>query len=247
MESYSVKTGEFEGPMDLLLQLIEAEKMDITKVSLSLITDEFLKIVEQEENFNAGEIADFLAVAAKLLLIKSRILLPSLNIGSEDEGEQLAKQLKIYKEYRDAAKNIKKMLTIERFMFARPKALRVIETKFVPPHNLSLDRMKDLFAGALRRLEPVVNLPNQLIKRAISIKDKISHISRLIFSQASLTFKQLINKKQDKVDIVVSFLALLELVKQRAVKVEQGDLFSDINISKFDDSIVEENGVESQS
>jgi len=242
MESYLVKINDFEGPMDLLLQLIESEKMDITTVSLAKITDEFLAIVEAEENFATAEIADFLAVAAKLLLIKSRILLPSLNLGTEDEGETLTKQLKIYKEYRDASKMIKAMIAKERFLFVRPKAIRVLEAKFVPPVGFTKERAGEIFANCLKRLEPVVNLPQRLIKRAISIKERISHISRLIFTKANLTFRQLIGQPKDKVEIVVSFLALLELVKQKAVDVSQTELFAEINISKNNtDSVDVEN------
>jgi segregation and condensation protein A len=239
MESYSVKINDFEGPLDLLLQLIESEKMDITTVSLAKITDEFLAIVEAEENFDAADIADFLAVAAKLLLIKSRILLPSLNLGTEDEGESLAKQLKIYKEYRDASKMIKAMIAKERFLFVRPKAIRVLEVKFVAPIGFTKERASEMFANCLKRLEPIVNLPQRLIKRAISIKERISHISRLIFAKTNMTFRQLIGKPKDKVEIVVSFLALLELVKQKAVDVSQTELFADINISKNNEGAVD--------
>ena len=102
---HKVKVDQFEGPLDLLLQLIEENKLEITKVSLAAVTEQYIQVLNQaaKEQVKASDLADFLVIAARLLLIKSRALLPFLEWGQDDEGEELTKQLKIYKEYSDPA------------------------------------------------------------------------------------------------------------------------------------------------
>ncbi|MFA6304830.1 MAG: segregation/condensation protein A [Patescibacteria group bacterium] len=233
MSNYKIKLETFEGPFDLLLGLIEEEKMDITKVSLAKVTDQFLQYINSASDLRTGEMADFLVVAAKLLLIKSKVLLPTLQVDEEDEGS-LEKQLKIYKEYYEASKKIKQMLKAEHFMFSRAKPVQVLNLKFIPPVGVNGSRLAELFAKALIRLEPIVNLPQAMIKRTVSIREKIKHITDLIISKVTFSFRQLLGQGRDRTEMIVSFLAVLELVKQRTVEVDQVTLFSDINIKRID-------------
>jgi len=234
MSNYQIKLEEFEGPLDLLLKLIEGQELDITKVSLSKVADQFITYVNQAVDLHPGEMADFLVVSSKLLLIKSKVLLPSLDIDDE-EASSLEKQLKIYKEYYEASKLIRQKLREPNFMFTRSKAIRVFTPRFSPPKDLKAQMMSEIFAKALSRLEVVVNLPKKMIKKTISIKEKIRHISELILSKVSFSFKQLLSSGQGKTEVIVSFLAVLELVKQKTLEVEQeGGLFSDIMVKKIE-------------
>lgn len=233
MTNYKIKLEQFEGPLDLLLSLIEEEKLDITKVSLSKVADQFMEYLHLGPDLPAGEMADFLLVASKLLLIKSKILIPSLNINDE-EASSLEKQLKIYKEYYEASKKIKELLKRWQFMFSRAKQLQVFTPKFVPPVGLKTKQLAEVFAKVLLHLEPIVNLPTQLMKRTISIREKIKYISDLILEKVSLSFKQLLGQSKDKTEMIVFFLAILELVKQRTIVVEQGELFADITVKKLE-------------
>ncbi|MBU1037226.1 segregation/condensation protein A [Patescibacteria group bacterium] len=229
--NYQVKLEHFEGPLDLLLHLIEEEELNITQISLAKVTDQFIEYINTAEEMNPEEVADFLVVASKLLVIKSRILLPSLEI--EDEGaSDLEKQLRIYKEYYQASKVIESLIKKENFTFAREKPIRVLTPKFSPPKNLKLADLKDIFISLLKNLEPIVNLPKDIIRKTISISEKIQQIKSFILEKVSFSFKKLLNNGGTKVEVIVSFLAMLELIKQRSIEVKQNDLFEEIEIKK---------------
>jgi len=233
MSNYQIKLEEFEGPLDLLLRLIEGQEMDITKVALAKVADQFISYVNNSEDLPTSEVADFLVISSKLLLIKSKVLLPSLDIDDE-EASTLEKQLKIYKEYHEASKIVRQKLTENIFLFSREKPIRVFTPKFSPPANIGLKDLSSIFAKALIKLEPIVNLPSKMIKKTMSIREKIKHISDLILEKVSYNFRQLLSQAGGKTEVIISFLAVLELVKQKSLDVEQTEgLFSDITITKL--------------
>ena len=172
---YQIKLEEFEGPLDLLLHLIEKEEMNISEVSLSNVADQFMEYVNTSETLKPTEIADFLVVASKLLLIKSKILLPSIEF-EDDDTIDLERQLKIYKEYHEASKVIENMMKQENFTFNREKPLVVFTQKFSPPLKLKLKGLKVVFKELLLNLEPIINLPKDVIRKTISINEKINQI-----------------------------------------------------------------------
>ena len=218
--------------MDLLLQLIEQEELDITKVSLAKVTNQFIEYVNSAGELNPDEVADFLLVASKLLLIKSKILLPSLNINDE-EASDLEKQLKIYKEYYEASKVIEGLIKKKRFAFAREKPIRVFTRKFSPPKKLRLEDLKIIFLDVLKRIEPIVNLPRDVIRKTMTIAEKINQIKNYILKKVSFGFRKLLNNGGNKTEVIVSFLAMLELVKQRVIEVRQKEMFEEIEIRKI--------------
>jgi segregation and condensation protein A len=231
-----IKIEKFEGPLDLLLQLIEQEEMDISQVALAQVTEQYLQALDQAEVFSAEELADFLVVAAKLLLIKSRILLPQLAIEGAEEASDLEKQLKIFKEYLEASKNIAKIIHKRRFTFGRGKPAVVIEKKFSPPEKVSAEKLKELFLGVLKEIELVVSLPKAVVEKTVSISEKIETIRAMILDKALVSFKSIIKDAKTKTDVIVSFLALLELVKQRTIMVKQSNIFQDIEIERIENS-----------
>ena len=116
------KLEQFEGPLDLLLQLIEDQKLEITNISLAQVTDQYIQYLNHAHDLRPEDLADFLVVAAKLLYLKSRALLPALRLDEEEaDAGELEKQLKIYKEYLDASKKIEQMIKAGHFAFAREK------------------------------------------------------------------------------------------------------------------------------
>ncbi len=230
--SYNIKLEQFEGPLDLLLQLIEQNELDITQVSLAQVTDQYIKYLNQLEYLNPGMLADFLVIAAKLLLIKSKALLPYLKMDEEDEGEELEKQLKIYKEFLEASKVVNKILLKKRFAYAREKMPVTDIPLFNPPKSLTGEKLAKVFHEVLKDIEPIVNLPKKSLGRIISISEKINQIRDKILQKASINFEELVKNSKDKTEVVVSFLALLELVKQKSVSVIQKDKFSEIKIMK---------------
>lgn len=234
--SYKVKLQQFEGPLDLLLQLIEEQKLDITQVSLAQVTDQYIKYLHQavdKEQISTAELADFLVIAAKLLLIKSKALLPYLEWGQEDEGDELERQLKIYKEYLAASKVILKMIGKKKFSYSREKLLTIKEVGFNPPKHLTDAKLAKVFSGILSELKPLVSLPKDIIRKTINIQEKIAQIRQKILEKASINFGELLKSAKDKTEVIVSFLALLELIKQRTIVVKQDSLFDEITIEKL--------------
>lgn len=233
---HKVKVEHFEGPLDLLLQLIEEQKLEITKVSLAQVTEQYIQVLNQsaQNQIDTEELADFLVIAARLLLIKSKALLPFLEWGDEDEeGEELTKQLKIYKEYLEAMKFIQEIIGKKRFAFSRQKLLTAEEIGFAPPPKLKKEKLGEVFAGLIKSLDPLLNLPTEVVRKTINIQEKISQIRQRIFKEASARFSDILKEAKDKTEVIVSFLALLELIKQRTIVVKQDKNFEDIMIEKI--------------
>ncbi len=232
-----VKTEKFEGPLDLLLGLIEKQELDITEVSLSKIADEYVSHIKGLENVRPEMLADFLVVASKLLLIKSRALLPYLQQEEEEDIEEFEKQLKMYKEFVDASKKLEKKLGKKKFMFAREFNRKIIisniKNVFSPPKKLEKKEMQTVFEELIERIKPVKDeLEEETLEDKISIEDKILFIQKKIVERVQMTFQDVLKNAKNKTEMIVSFLAMLELVKQRDIKVDQDELFSDMIIDK---------------
>lgn len=228
---HRVKIEAFEGPLSLLLKLIEDQKLDITQVSLARVTDQYLEYLNQLSNLDPDELADFLVIATKLLFIKSKTLLPSLPL-EEEEFDDLEEQLKIYKEFLEASVGLQKIIAKKRFLFFRPRILGSTVV-FSPPQKTDQKILRDVFQKILREISPIVNLPEEKIKKIITLEEKISQIQNLIFNQLSVNFKDIITGAESKTEIIVSFLALLELVKQRQIVIYQENIFEEIVIKKI--------------
>lgn len=237
LQTYKVRIEQFEGPLDLLLDLIEKEKLDITELSLADVAEQFLEYLNQVEEMYPEELADFLVIATKLLLIKSKTLLPYLQTEEEDEGESLEEQLKIYKKFLEAAKNIERIIGQGKFIFPKEQVkLKDIEVKFSPPENLRSKDLKEMFIEVLKNLEPIVRLPSAVLTKVVSLKEKIAYIQKAIISKARLSFNELLSQTEDRTDVIVTFLALLELMKQKVISVEQDKLFDDISVKKLENN-----------
>lgn len=229
---YKIRIESFEGPLHLLLQLIEQEKFDISKISLAKVTDQYLGYLDKVKKKNPEEMADFLVVATKLILIKSKSLLPNLTFNLEEDESNLEAQLKMYKEFLTAAENIKKIIEKNNFGFSRNK-LHHCKNIFSPPKNLKKEKLSKIFYEIILSIKPILKLPEQAIKKAISIQEKIDYIHNLIKQKNSFIFNMILKKNYNKPEIIVSFLALLELTKQKFVIASQERIFDDIRVGRF--------------
>ncbi len=227
-----VKDSAFSGPFDLLLQLIEKEELDISLVSLAGVTEQYIASLQAMEELPVDELADFLVIAAKLLLIKSRLLVPGAE-EIEDDGTELARQLKMYQAFVEAAKNVAKMFNEHRVMYPR-EGYAAIEPIFNPPEHMTVNDLREMFGGILHELEPITRLPQTVIVRTINIRQKIEDITRRLLSEKSMTFHQLLKNSKNKTDIIITFLAMLEMVKLRTATVIQETLYSDVSIKALD-------------
>ncbi|HNZ86172.1 MAG TPA: ScpA family protein [bacterium] len=235
MKNYNIKLENFEGPLDLLLSLINESKLDISEISLAKITDQYLHYIKDNESLEIGEIADFLLIASKLIYIKSKLLLPDLiNAQDEEDTKELERQLKIYKEYYEARKIIGKMILKKNFSYSRTTKLVKIKKSFIPPEKLKIEELEKRFEKLISFIKPVIKISAKTINRTINIKEKIDNIYKKINDFSFIKFSDCLNDKKDKIEIIVSFLAILELIKQRTIVVEQNNLFDEITINKID-------------
>jgi len=232
--TYHTKQEKFEGPLALLLELIEKEKLSITEISLAKVADDYLRYVKSLGKIDPEELGEFLVIAAQLMLIKSRTLLPSLQIDDEEQGsiEDLQRRLEEYKRIKDLAKELKKEEG-GRFIFSR-EAFVGIEPVFYPPPKLTLDLLAGGFKSFLEALPKLEKLVEDKIKKVVSLQEKINHIRSFLSRSIEHAFSDLVRGSKEKVDVIVSFLAILELAKQRFVDLDQEILFEDIKITRLD-------------
>lgn len=225
------KLQQFTGPLDLLLNLVGEQKMDISEVSLSTVTEQYLRYLEKLEEREPEEMADFLLIAARLLLLKSKKLLPMLQ-PEEDEGPSLEDQLRLYQAFVEASKKLnKRWLSGVRADFRVEPPRRPSE--FVPPKNLNQALLQEFFLKLLQRIRPLPELPQARMDKAVSVRDKIETIRALLQKAESVSFRELLGKASSRSEVIASFLALLELVKAEGVTLKQKSSFHDIIIEKI--------------
>ncbi len=226
-----IKVDQFKGPLDLLLDLIKKNKLDITQISLIKITDQYIKYLEELPEIAADEVADFLLVAAKLIFIKSKVLLPIIE-EEEEEPSDLLEQLKIYKEYLDASKKINIMLNNNNFLFAG-SGNKKEQTIFSPPKKINKNLLAIIFKNFLNNLnQKEIRQEKEKIIRKISLHEKIKEMSELLKNKKQIIWSDIFNSFLRKDERVVSFLALLELVRRENISIKQQKPFSEIIISK---------------
>jgi segregation and condensation protein A len=229
----NIKTKHFEGPLDLLLSLIEQRQLDITTIALADVTEQFLQYIKQLTNIDPTTLADYLAIAAKLLVIKSKAILPSLELENEEEdaGVDLEGKLLLYKQFKEVAKFLKQQDNKRRQSWGR---ILTFEEKinFFPDPAVSAETLHKSILKILSSLKELDNLPKAKIKEAISIQEKIDHLQGQLSSQIETKLSDLIKHAKNKDEIIVTFLALLELIKQRLFSAEQETLFAEVVIKK---------------
>jgi len=230
--AFEVKLETFDGPLHVLLELIQGQELPITEVSLGAVTEKYLEYMNRQE-VPPDELADFLVVATKLLLLKSQAILP-IEVEPEEDPSTLALQLRLYKEFVDASRTLEERFdsTLWAFGRATPDVVRLNIGEVAT--NLRIEDLREAFAGLLKRLEPFFRLQTAALERVVSVKERLQEIHEAILSRTKMTFRQIASAGKSKVDIVVSFLALLELVKQRAVQVIQSGVFDEIEIKRVD-------------
>lgn len=229
--SFEVVLEKFSGPLHLLLGLIEREELPITEISLAKVTDDYVTYV-RAESIPPDELADFLVIATKLLWIKSKALLPDILVEEEETGN-LMHQLKLYQIFVEAAEKVGDIYGSAEHMFVAPKfVFPVPERHFSPPPGLTTQDMFDSFQLLLKRLRPFFFLRETSMERVVSVQEKMRLVEEAIASRTRLTFHEIVGDLTSRGEIVVSFLALLELMRQRTIVVTQPSLFDEIVVSQ---------------
>lgn len=217
----SVKTPVFEGPLDLLLELIEKRKLLINDISLAAVTDEFIAYVQQSVAMPVGETAEFIALAATLLLIKSRSLLPTLALTDEESRDikELEYRLAMYQIIKDAARG----LPFDAYYLYDGYAPEQ-EPLYLPDASVTLSTLRAAAQALIEGFPATVALPKVAVKKIMSLEDMISTMATRIGSAFRMSFKEFSKPGQGaeaRHHVIVSFLALLELVKQGIIKATQ--------------------------
>lgn len=228
--AFKVKQEAFEGPLNLLLNLIEKHKLSITQVSLSKVADDFIAYIQSFENFPMEESADFILIASTLVLIKSKSLLPSLELSEEEEGSMadLEFRLKLYQRIKDAGKDVKELFGLRPMYFANERAVAPI---FSPHQSINISNLLSAVRGIIASLPKIEKLPQAVVKKVLSLEEMIVNLSTRINSALKMSFRDFSGMgKKEKIHVIVSFLAMLQLVKQGAIRVAQENNFEDITI-----------------
>lgn len=227
--SPEIKLEKFQGPLDLLLQLIELEKLNITEVSLSQITEQFLNFLDKLEKDRSEELADFLVIATKLVYLKSKTLLPYL-YPEEDEGPSLADQLKMYQQYVLASKKINILWSQNQVAYGRVEP-PVKNTEFILPLNSRSEDLLKTMQKLVSRLRPLSPLPKITIDKAVSVKQKVESIWNALKQHKKMNFQDLLTSAQSKTEVIVSFLALLELMRDQKAFINQENAFGNMEVN----------------
>lgn len=229
---FTVAHETFSGPLGVLLESIERRDLEITKVSLAAVAEDFLRYIGQTK-VPPEELADFLLVASRLIYLKSRELMPYLRLDEEEQGvDALAEQLRIYREFAAAATKLEGQY-MRSILVDRPHVkLRQDVPKFVAPEGITADRLAEVYRNVLKKLEPFLALTQTSMERVKSVEERIEELESALTARASMSFQDIVQIAPRKIDVVMSFLALLELLRRNIVKVAQTDPWGDIVIHR---------------
>lgn len=236
---YIVETQEFRGPLDLLLSLIEKEELDITRIALAQVTDQYLAYLSRMPRRDPAELSAFLWVAARLLWIKSRALLPRLPLAAEEqeeeEAEDLVRRLQEYRRYRQVAAFLEGRLKAGWRAFGRVAPPPLPVSRSVELEGVSLET---LLAALERRLAELTPKEEQarpaVVHVTLAEKARLIHERLRLFSEVS--FQELLAESSSREEVVVTFWAVLELFKRCWILIEQEELFGPIFIRRRNDT-----------
>jgi len=232
-DKYEVCLPLFEGPMDLLLHLIRKQEIDIYDIPISLITEQYLEYIRLMRDLNVNVAGEFLEMAATLIYIKSRMLLPAEPIGEdemfadEDPRMELVERLLEYEKFKHVAQEFYTHFQIESNMWNTSRLDEVI-CEEEPLVSASLFDLASAFHKLLKRHEDLIAL--EMEREEISVVDKIEYIKEMLKNRRTVRFSHFLQRKISRPHIVVLFIAILELARMRFIHIKQDDLFSDIII-----------------
>ena len=243
----SVKLEAFEGPLDLLLHLIDKNKIDIYDIPIVEITEQYLDYIKQMESEDMNVMSEFLLMAATLIDIKCRMLLPK-EVNEEGEEEdpraELVQKLLEYKMYKYMSYELRDRLGDAAGVYYRKQDLPEEVLQYTPPSDpqellrgLTLERMSAIYQALIRRqenkIDPIRSKFGKIEKEEVSLEDKMSDLELYARTHRYFSFRGLLEKQSSKIQVIVTFLAILELMKTGVITIEQEHLFDDIQITSL--------------
>ncbi|MEK7567959.1 MAG: segregation/condensation protein A [Patescibacteria group bacterium] len=232
-QDFLIKLDQFEGPLDLLLNLIEDRKLHINDISLSKVTDDFLSHVKGIEEYKPAKMAHFILIASTLLLIKSKSLLPTLSLTTDEQDDikDLEYRLKMLQRIRDLSLNVKKNFG-KNIIFQKSEN-RYFQPVFSPEPEINKKSLLESIKNVINSIQIKELIPQAIVKKVISIEEMISRLVDRVQTSLKTSFRDFTKNQSgddERINIIVGFLAMLELVKQGAVTVAQQEHFADIEI-----------------
>lgn len=234
--AFAIKTEVFEGPLELLLSLIEKRKLLINDISLAQVTDDFIKYLESHPEMPINQSSQFIVIASTLLLIKSKSLLPTLTLTEEENKnvEDLELRLKIYQKYKEAGEKLAEIFG-KNPLFERNFVPTNDTVIFAPSKNISIESLKEAGFRVLQKIPKVEKLPQAIVRKVVSLEETMQKLTSRIKSSLQMSFKDFAGVgKAEKVNVIVSFIAMLELVKQGMIAVTQNNAYEDIKMETKD-------------
>ena len=227
--TFTLEIEGFSGPLALLLDLIEQQKLDINTISLAQVADEYVAYISDRNNIALNEISQFLVLASTLLLIKSRSLLPTLSLTEEEEEDiqELETRLHIYTAVRRASRLLAKRWRLHGYLTNHTVTRDIV---FTPSHNLTKENVYEALQRSIATLPTFIAKKTAHIAKTISLDETIENLTKRVQRELSQSFSKITNGK-NKMEALIHFLALLELVKRGALKTVQEEHFSDITLT----------------
>lgn len=231
---YRITLPDFEGPLDLLLHLIEKNELDITTLSLAQVTDDYLRTIEAMRERNPDAIADFLVVAARLVLIKSTMLLPTERAKEEFEqaGEDLARTLEVYRYFKQIAQGLGEREAQNLRSYVRiDTGVALTHTKRLDPGGLTLNDLFKAVQRVLKEKEPEPENVDTVVRPLrVTVRQRLTELTQVLREGHTVAFTELFGQNSDRQTVIVTFLALLEVMRLGWARVEQDALWGDITI-----------------
>lgn len=229
---FNIRTEAYEGPLSVLLDLIESRKFLVNDISLSQVTDDFIAYVRGKGEFPIEDAADFIQMAATLLLIKSKSLIPDLELSGDEEQDidDLKRRLEAYEKAREAARELSRIFGRQVMVSAGERAP---EPVFAPSKDLTLANLERALQETLAAMEKEQELPEHRVRPMVTIEEMMDRLLNRVQTALTLSFKEFSGDAKERVEVIVSFLAMLELVKQGAIDVAQHETYGDIHIKNL--------------
>lgn len=233
--AYHVKLDVFEGPLDLLLYLIKKDQIDIYDIPMARITKAYLEYIEVMKLLDLDVVGEFLVMAATLIKIKSRMLLPPEEVEEpeeeiEDPRTELVRQLVEYQKYKEAASHLEGMETKQRKLFSRPLAGDLKDEAWPGGLGVGLFDLLTSFKDILVRVEE--EKFHEIKPEILTLQEKMGHILGVLRRKSRVGFSTLFDGGLGKLDLIVTFLALLELIRLRKVLIRQPRPFDEIMVAR---------------
>lgn len=234
-----LKLTNFNGPLDLLLELVKSNKIEIKDIFVSQVTEQFLRYMDQLSELDVNKAGEYMAMAATLLEIKARALIPVLEQANDDEESPekvLIRQLEEYKVFKEIVSDLKECENVDRFY--REPDKNVGKSVTVIKDNLSVEGFMEAFSKFLMKmqLKSQADVSRTMVKETFSVAQKVRLIREILKEEDSFKFSQLFQEGTGTNEYITTFLAVLELLKLQIVRVEQAELFEDFQIIKRPES-----------